>query len=57
MVQWALIFFVISVVTGGLGFTGLSNATSSTARMLCFIAIVICVIFLGLAVMADEMQL
>ena len=55
MLKWALIFFVISVIAGGLGFTGLSAATAGLARILFFIAVVIFLTFLALALMAGEM--
>ena len=54
MLRWALIFFVISLITGGLGFTGVSAATASIARILFFIAVAIFLIFLALAIMAGE---
>ena len=55
MLKWALIFFVISIIAGGLGFSGVSAAASGIARMLFFIALVIFLIFLVLAFMAGEM--
>lgn len=54
MLKWALIFFVISVIAGGLGFTGISAATSGIARILFFIALVVFAIFLILGLMAGE---
>ena len=55
MLNWALIFLVISMITGGLGLAGLPATTASYARILSFIAIVIFFTFLMLAVMAGEM--
>jgi uncharacterized membrane protein YtjA (UPF0391 family) len=46
MLKWALIFFVISVIAGGLGFSGISQAASGIARLLFFVAIALFVIFL-----------
>jgi uncharacterized membrane protein YtjA (UPF0391 family) len=54
MLKWALIFFVISLIAGGLGFTGISAATSGISRILFFIAIAIFLIFLVLALVAGE---
>ena len=54
MLKWALIFFVISLITGGLGFTGISAVAGSIARILFFIALAIFFIFLMLAIMAGE---
>ncbi|MFC0407435.1 DUF1328 domain-containing protein [Roseomonas elaeocarpi] len=46
MLQWALIFFVISIVAGFLGFSGVSAATAGIAKILFFIAIAIFVVLL-----------
>ena len=54
MLKWALIFFVVSVIAGGLGFTGVSAAASGISRVLFFVAVSIFLIFLLLAVMAGE---
>jgi uncharacterized membrane protein YtjA (UPF0391 family) len=54
MLKWALIFFVISIIAGGLGFTGISAAASGISRVLFFIALAIFLIFLVLALMAGE---
>lgn len=48
MLKWALIFFVISVIAGALGFTGISSAAGGLARILFFVALAIFVIFLVL---------
>lgn len=54
MLKWALIFFVASIIAGGLGFTRISAATSGIARVLFFIAVSIFLIFMVLAIMAGE---
>jgi uncharacterized membrane protein YtjA (UPF0391 family) len=54
MLKWALIFFIISIVAGAFGFTGISAATSGIARILFFIFVVIFIIFLVLGIMAGE---
>jgi uncharacterized membrane protein YtjA (UPF0391 family) len=54
MLKWALIFLVISIVAGALGFTGIARGTATVAKWLFFIAIAIFVIFLVLALMAGE---
>jgi uncharacterized membrane protein YtjA (UPF0391 family) len=48
MLKWALIFFVISVIAGGLGFSGISEAAGGIARILFYIFVVIFLIFLVL---------
>jgi uncharacterized membrane protein YtjA (UPF0391 family) len=55
MLKWALIFFVVSIIAGGLGFTGLSAATAGLARILFTIALTIFLIFLLLALVAGEL--
>ncbi len=54
MLKWALIFFVISLIAGGLGFTNVSAAAGGIARILFFIFIAIFIIFLVLGLMAGE---
>lgn len=55
MLKWALIFFVISVIAGFFGFTGIASGAATIARWLFFIAIAIFVIFLILAFTAGQM--
>ncbi|MEO8936847.1 MAG: DUF1328 domain-containing protein [Burkholderiaceae bacterium] len=50
MLRWALIFFVISLVAGVFGFTGIAQGARSIAKLLFFIAIALFVLFLILAV-------
>jgi uncharacterized membrane protein YtjA (UPF0391 family) len=51
MLKWALIFFVISVVAGILGFTGVASTTRTIAKVLFFIALAIFLIVLIFGVM------
>jgi uncharacterized membrane protein YtjA (UPF0391 family) len=46
MLKWALIFFVISIVAGALGFSGISSAAGGLARILFFVALAIFVVCL-----------
>jgi uncharacterized membrane protein YtjA (UPF0391 family) len=54
MLKWALIFLVISLVTGFLGFSGVSAATATIARVLFAIALIIFLIFVVLAFIAGS---
>ena len=49
MLKWALIFFVISVIAGLLGFTGVSAATAGIAKILFGIFLVIAIIWVIVA--------
>ena len=46
MLKWAVIFFIISLVAGFFGFTGVASGAKSIAKVLFFIAIVIFLIVL-----------
>ena len=46
MLKWALIFFVISILAGIFGFTGIAAGTAAIAKVLFFIAVLLFVIFL-----------
>ena len=46
MLKWALIFFVVSLVAGFFGFTGVASGAMTIAKVLFFIAIVIFLIVL-----------
>ncbi len=46
MIKWALIFFLISLVAGAFGFTGVAAGSRTIAKVLFFIAIVIFLIIL-----------
>lgn len=51
MLKWALIFFLISVVAGYFGFTGVASTTRTIAKVLFFIFLVIFLIVLVFGVM------
>jgi uncharacterized membrane protein YtjA (UPF0391 family) len=46
MLKWAIIFFLISLVAGVFGFTGVASGAASISRVLFFIAITIFLIVL-----------
>jgi len=46
MLKWALIFFLISVVAGIFGFTGVASTTRSIAKVLFFLALAVFLIVL-----------
>ncbi len=46
MLKWAIIFFIVSVVAGLFGFTGVASGAKSIAKVLFVIALVIFLIVL-----------
>src|SRR5690242_11374267 len=52
LLRWALLFFLISIVAGVLGFTGISAASADVARFLfyVFVEIFLVLLVLGLTV-------
>ena len=48
MIKWAIIFAVIGLIAGALGFSGLAGAAMGIAQVLFWIAIAIAVILLVL---------
>ena len=54
MLKWALIFFIISVVAGIFGFTGISSGAATIAKWLFFGALLLFALFVLLAIMAGE---
>lgn len=52
MLKWALIAFVISLIAGALGFTGISEAAARIAKFLfvLFLILAIAVVIIALAV-------
>ena len=51
MLKWAAIFFVISVIAGFFGFTGVASGARSIATVLFFIALAIFLVILVFGVM------
>ena len=51
MLKWALIFFVISVIAGIFGFTGVASGARGIAKVLFFIALAIFLIVLVFGVL------
>ncbi len=54
MLKWALIFFLVSMVAGMFGFTGIAAGAATIAKWLFFLAIAIFLVFLILGLMAGE---
>ncbi|MFC3124612.1 DUF1328 domain-containing protein [Pseudoroseomonas globiformis] len=54
MLKWALIFLVISVVAGALGFTRISSAAGKVAQILFAVFLLLFVVLLLLALRAGE---
>jgi uncharacterized membrane protein YtjA (UPF0391 family) len=54
MLKWALIFAVVALIAGGLGFTGVAGAAAGVAKILFFLFAVGFLIFLAIGVMAGR---
>jgi uncharacterized membrane protein YtjA (UPF0391 family) len=57
MLKWALIFLVISLAAGALGFTGVSSITGTLSKILFGICFIIFLLFVILAFVAGEILL
>ena len=51
LLQWALIAFVVAIVAGLFGFTGVAEGAASIGRVLFGLFLVVAVIFLVLALL------
>lgn len=51
MIEWALIFFIVSIVAGIFGFTGIASGAAGIAKILFFIAVTIFLIVLVFGVL------
>lgn len=54
MLKWAVIFLIVGLVLGALGFGGIGGAFVGIAKILFFIAIALFVIFLVLGLVAGK---
>lgn len=52
MLRWAAIFFVISIVAALLGFSGIAAGAADIAKVLFFIFLAVCIVFLVLGFFA-----
>jgi len=52
MLKWALLFFIVSLIAGLFGFTGIAAGAAAAAKVLFYIAVVLFVVFLLLGVFA-----
>ena len=50
MLKWALIFFVVSLVAGALGFTGIATGAARIAKILFGIFLLIAILIVAAAV-------
>lgn len=55
MLKWAIIFFVVSLIAGGLGFTNVAAGAAGLARILFGLFLVIAIIFLVIAFTAGQL--
>jgi uncharacterized membrane protein YtjA (UPF0391 family) len=55
MIKWAIIFFLISVVAGFFGFTGVASGARTIAKVLFFIAVTVFLIVLVFGVMLGKL--
>ena len=51
MIKWAIIFFIISLVAGLFGFTGVAAGSRTIAKVLFFVALLIFLIVLVFGVL------
>ena len=51
MIKWAIIFFIVSLVAGFFGFTGVAEGSRTIAKVLFFIALAIFLIILVFGVL------
>ena len=46
MLKWALIFFVVSIVAGALGFSGIAQGAAAIAKLLFGLFLILAILFL-----------
>ena len=55
MIKWAVIFFVISLIAGFFGFTGVASGARTIAKVLFFIAVAIFLIVVIFGVLLGKL--
>ena len=55
MLKWAIIFFLISVVAGYFGFTGVASGARTIAKVLFFLALLVFVIVVVFGVILGKL--
>jgi len=55
MLKWALIFFVVSLIAGFFGFTGVASGAKSIAKVLFFIALAIFLVVIVIGLFAGTL--
>jgi uncharacterized membrane protein YtjA (UPF0391 family) len=48
MLKWAIIFFIISIIAGALGFSGVARGAASIAKLLFGLFLILAIVFLVL---------
>ncbi len=54
MLKWALIFFIVSIVAGLFGFTGIAVGAAEISKILFFVFVVLFAIFLVAGLLAVD---
>ncbi len=54
MLKWAIIFGIVSLIAGALGFGGIAGAAAGIAQVLFFIFLAICVVLLIAAIFVGK---
>ncbi|TVP54122.1 MAG: DUF1328 domain-containing protein [Gemmatimonadales bacterium] len=52
MLQWALIFFIVSLIAGAFGFRSVGSAAAGIAKILFFLFLIIFVVMLVLGLLS-----
>lgn len=55
LLKWALICFVVSLLAGGLGFTGIASGAGSLARILFGLFMVVAIVIVVIAFAVGKM--
>lgn len=54
MLTWAVIFLIVAIIAGALGFTGVAGAATTMAQILFGIFLAICIILFIMAIFAKK---